>query len=146
MKKFLLISILLLFFGILVWVSYQIFPEEPKKTSKEVVEKEKVKDEIPSEIPLKDFRSNALETNSVGEMLLADEKDYQIVYFEGDQSFIITLYTPPIPETQQKAEEALLRILGVTKNQACKLNVSLGVPYQVDPQYIGVSLPLSFCE
>lgn len=163
MKKFLLIFILLLLIGVLFWGAYQLYPSK-KETPINVEEKreetpsgipsietQKNYDELPiatpqGNIPVKDFRENILESNSAGEMLLVDEKDYQIVYYSPDQSFLMTLYVLPILETQKKAEDALLRILKITKEEACRLKVSIGVPYQLDPNYIGVRLPLSFCS
>jgi hypothetical protein len=164
MKKFLLIFILFLLTVVLFWGAYQWYA--PKKETP-IVTEEKSEEKIPSGIPpietqknsyefpirtnkgniqVKDFRKNILESNSAGEMLLSNEKDYHIVYYGPDQSFLITLYALPIPETQKKAEDALLYILNISKEEVCKLKVSIGVPYQLDPNYIGVRLPLSFCS
>ncbi len=164
MKKFFVIFILSLLVVVLAWQTWRLyFSEEPTPT----VPEKKVEEKIPSgilpietqknydkfsistdeeNVEVMDFRENVLESNSAGEMLLVDEKDYQIVYYAPDQSFLMTLYTLPIPETQKKAEDALLRILNISKEEACRLKVSIGVPYQLDPNYIGVRLPLGFCS
>lgn len=70
---------------------------------------------------------------------------YSIVYNVSDSSFIITLLAMPLEAARQAAETAFLSYLGVSKQDACKLNVYEGVPASVSDQYSGTPIPLSFC-
>jgi flagellar basal body-associated protein FliL len=72
---------------------------------------------------------------------------YSIVYNVSDSSFIITILSMPFETTREAAETVFLNSLGISRQDACKLNVSEGVPAFVSDsdQYIGKSFPLSFC-
>ncbi len=72
---------------------------------------------------------------------------YSIVYNVSDSSFIITILSMPFETTREAAEAVFLNSLGISRQDACKLNVSEGVPAFVSDsdQYIGKSFSLSFC-
>jgi len=95
-------------------------------------------------VEVKDFTRNPVER--VGDVLALEEnKDFSIVYFSEGNSFLITLNSQPVQEARNKAETALLDHLGIGKGEACNLNVSLTVPYDVDPNLAGKDYGLSFC-
>ena len=70
---------------------------------------------------------------------------YQIVYFSMDQSFVISLTESPWRDLRPQAEQAFLRALNISQSDACNLKVSVTIPYNVDPEYAGEDLGLSFC-
>jgi hypothetical protein len=71
---------------------------------------------------------------------------YEIIYYTGDSSFIITILSVPFDASRQAAEAAFLSSLGISKQDACKLSVYEGVPADVSDQYVGKQFPLSFCQ
>jgi hypothetical protein len=71
--------------------------------------------------------------------------EYSIVFFEDKTTFTIIVNARPLTETRKKAEQALLRKLGISEVEACHLNVDLGVISSVDIDMSGKNFGLSFC-
>lgn len=90
------------------------------------------------------FTQNIL-SRTESSMIIADTSDYQIVYFQKEGSFLITLASQPATAARIKAESAFLSILNISKEQACKLTVALKIPYSVDENLAGPDYGLSFC-
>ncbi len=80
------------------------------------------------------------------EMQLADTDEYQIIYYQQEQSFVILIQASPALTSRQHAEAAFLSNLQIDQASACKLNVSIKVPYSVDPKLAGPDYALSFCK
>lgn len=74
--------------------------------------------------------------------------DYDIVFNGHPEEFdlVIGLTSKPIASALAKAEAALLRILKIEREDACKLNVRVGVPDWLDPILAGGDFGLSFCS
>lgn len=70
---------------------------------------------------------------------------YQITYIETTNFFNISLDKKPLGKVRQDAEQFLIRTLGVTPNQLCRLNYTLSTYNRVDQTYAGVDLRFSFC-
>lgn len=92
------------------------------------------------------FLVSPKELNENGDALFVDTGRYQIVYLKQFNQFIIDILAAPFPQVRQEAEQAFLQTLGISKEAACKLRVSIGTSYRVSPDYAGISFPLSFCE
>lgn len=96
------------------------------------------------QVQSKDFSSGVLE-KSGDTWVLANNENFSIIYYEKDQSFTINLLSKPLSEARSKAEDKLLSLLNLDFAQACKLNVSVFVPFEVDETYAGQDFGLSFC-
>ena len=83
--------------------------------------------------------------SSLTEVLVAKNTYFSISFFPQDQSFLIVLLNSNLATARTEAETAFLQKTGITKDQACTLNVNLGVPYSINPQTINVNYGLSFC-
>ncbi len=70
---------------------------------------------------------------------------YQILYFQSDFSYLISLLREPLGDVRRAAETELLQKLGITKTEACKLSISVGTPVSVNETLGGRELGLSFC-
>lgn len=79
------------------------------------------------------------------ERQLGDDVGFNIAYFEEDGSFAIGLTGKPLEEYHKKASRYLLETLHITEEEACELNVYVGVTYDVDPNLSGKNFMLSFC-
>ncbi len=95
-------------------------------------------------VTVNNFTLNPL-SKTESSMELADTNDYQIIYFQKEGSFLITLASQPATAARIKAETAFLSILNINKEQACKLTVALKIPYSVDENLAGPDYGLSFC-
>lgn len=71
---------------------------------------------------------------------------YSILYSENDHSYIISLEQTPIEETRVRASEDFQILVGLKEEDACRLNVLVAVPYEIDPGLSGRDLKLSYCK
>lgn len=96
-------------------------------------------------ITVNNFYKQSVEIDSYGDVLLKDTPDYQLVYFSKDNAFLITIVGLQIGSARNAAETGFLNTLGITRGRACLLNVSLKVPFNVNPNASGEDYGLSFC-
>ncbi len=78
-------------------------------------------------------------------IIIVQTNAYNITYYVPDSSFNIGIWQKPVAAVRTQAEAAFLAALGISKTDACKLKVQIGVPYSVDPDYADKNLGLSFC-
>jgi hypothetical protein len=71
--------------------------------------------------------------------------DFSIEYFPDGSYFDILLNKEPLGETRKKAEAALRAQLNLTNAQLCKLNTQVVTTRDVNEQFAGSNLGLSFC-
>lgn len=96
------------------------------------------------EIKVKDF---TIQPKDETKDSITAEKNagFNIAYFKNDQSFLITLEAEPLKQNRQLAEQELLKMLQIDEQSACRLKVSLVVPYEISPDLSGKDYGLSFC-
>lgn len=98
-------------------------------------------------VVVNNFYNNAKETSADHTSVLAQETDgYNITYYAPDSSFNVLITQTPFDTVRAQAEAAFLQLLGVSKADACKLNVKIGTMASVDPTHAGQNLGLSFCS
>lgn len=76
----------------------------------------------------------------------ADNDDYYIAFYPKDNGFLITINNPDVVSAAKKAEAGFLNDLGISKDDACKLKVSITVPAGVNEKYSGKIYGFSFCS
>ncbi len=72
-------------------------------------------------------------------------ENFTILYYGGDSSFIIGIMTEPLGQVREEAEQYLKEILGITNEEMCKLNYTIGSSAYVNQTYGGENLGFSFC-
>lgn len=95
-------------------------------------------------VTTKNFLKTA-EDFGAGVYALSMTENYHINYYRPDNGFQIAILTRPAQTGRDQAETALLEMLGITEQEACKLLVSLSVPFDVDPSLATKEFGLSFC-
>jgi len=70
---------------------------------------------------------------------------YSLAYYYEDDFFAIALMDQNVWNARVEAEWDLLTTLGITPQNACKLNVSLMIPSSVNFELAGKNYRLSFC-
>jgi hypothetical protein len=80
-----------------------------------------------------------------GSVTFRDNNYYTMYYNADDQSFAITINNQNLNVSRKKAEEDFLEILGINKEEACQMDVSLVVTYNVNQKAAGQNYRLSFC-
>lgn len=96
-------------------------------------------------VTVNNFYLTAAEVSSNGDALVTTTAAYQIVYYRQDGSFLIHVLAMPFEASRQKAEAEFLEILGVSRADACRLEVTVGTSRDVDENRAGRMYGLSFC-
>lgn len=89
-----------------------------------------------------------LEVKDFPGVVFSESSRYSISYYSDTQGFIITLLDSDLKIARELAEEEFLEALGIDEDDACKLEVSLGVPWSIAADYevAGINYGLSFCS
>ena len=75
----------------------------------------------------------------------APTTNFSVSYNEKTHFFNIVLLKEPLGAVRLEAERFLIDRLGITEQQACSLNYSIGAPYWVNETYDDKNLGFSFC-
>ncbi|OGM10804.1 hypothetical protein A2Z22_02870 [Candidatus Woesebacteria bacterium RBG_16_34_12] len=100
-----------------------------------------------SGVQVNNFYKEAEIINANGDLSINTQtKDYAIIYFPSVEQFNISITISPFDEIKTQAETAFINIMGVEKNELCKLKVVITTPYFANPQEAGKVYGLSFCQ
>ena len=77
--------------------------------------------------------------------LVKETPDYDIVYVSESQNFVISFFGDNPQKSRSPAEEDFLSSLGISRDQACLLKVSVGVMPVKCRNAAGINFGLSFC-
>lgn len=99
-----------------------------------------------SGVKVADFISGTNQGESPSYYTIAKSADYHIFFLPTDEVFFISITSYPFDEHRGVAEQKLLEILAITKNDACKLNVDITTPAYANPDKAGEVYNLSFCS
>ena len=98
------------------------------------------------DVAVRDFHNNpkrvSMDRTSV---TIQETAAYNIAYYEPDHSFNIVVTKTPFDATRAQAEATFIQDLGISRTDACKLNVKVGAPSWVDPEHAGQNFRLSYC-
>lgn len=97
-------------------------------------------------IAVNDIYAKPLMTNNENDVKFAENSNYEFVYLPKYHKFIITILGSPFMSLIKPAEEDFVKVLGITYDQACKLNVDIGTVAFANPDYAGKRFSLSFCQ
>lgn len=97
-------------------------------------------------VSVRNFYNTSNAMNANGDVSFEKNNQFELVYLAPFEEFIIDVRGSPFATTRMQAEQAFLKKLGITQEDACKLNVSLGTPAYINPQEAGRRYELSFCE
>jgi hypothetical protein len=80
------------------------------------------------------------------EIIVTSTPQFEIDYVEDGNVFQVVVLQEPIADADKAGEAALLSILGIGKEDVCKLNASVVVPYNIDQTLGGKTYGLSLCS
>ncbi len=109
----------------------------PKQTEKQI--------EI-SGVMVKDFTKDFQNPEDEIFITLSRTKDYHVFYIPKEKVFFISVVSWPFDEHRLVAEADFLDKLGITNDEACKLNVDETTPAFANPDKAGKTYALSFCR
>lgn len=99
-----------------------------------------------SGVDTNNFLKMGKEANKEGDWLIVDATSYQIVYFNLNGTFLISILSSPFDKIRSDAEARFIKELGITKEQACNLTVNITTPSFANPSEAGKTRNLSFCQ
>lgn len=97
-------------------------------------------------IAVHDFKKTAARTTDSGEVILDENDQYQIVFYESIQEFKIFINGDNFEQSRAAAEQSFLQKLQIDEASGCRLFVEEFIPQSAQNEYAGQTFGLSFCE
>ena len=97
-------------------------------------------------VKIDNIYKNKIDKLTQNDITFIQSDNFQIYYYPENLWFSITLLGYNLNKSRTEAEKKFLDTLGITKEQACKLHVNLGVPYSINSETSGQNYGLSFCS
>jgi hypothetical protein len=89
--------------------------------------------------------NNIKKVDTENDRIIAENDNFTILYMPQWNNFLISITASPFNTNRQLAEQDFLDKLQLSKDQACKLAVTVSSPYFANPEVAGQIFPLSFC-
>ncbi len=135
----------LLIISLLAYFAFRSEPSAPGKNLTEI----SIYGKDSSKVTVNNFYANPVET-STGMVTINRDTDLATYFYnEIGNKFTITLNEATFEDFTKKkplAEQEFLKLLGVTEEQACNLNVEVLNGGSFDPKLSGEVFSLSFCK
>jgi hypothetical protein len=96
-------------------------------------------------ININNVYKNPIEKLSQNGVAFVKNNDYYMAFYPQDNGFLLSINSSDVVSAERKLESDFLKQLGINKEQACELKVSITVPYDVSDKYSGIVYGLSFC-
>lgn len=96
-------------------------------------------------VRVKNFYPEKSDLDESGSIRIASGDGYFISYDTVASRFWIAVTGATFASVRSRAETDFVSRLGISQNDACNLDVSVGVPWSAANPLSGVDLPLSFC-
>lgn len=129
-------------------VGFSIPPEGAPKMSVRIEEKTGEPITTEKKVEVNNVYNNPVATipyNNYTGVLFKAADDYSISFYPDGEQFSIIINNSELNMAREKAEAGLLEALGISKEEACQLNVSLRTTIQVNRENAGREFGLSFC-
>lgn len=81
-----------------------------------------------------------------GHMIVENAAAFQIFYYPESQSFLLSILGQPFETAREQAEQELLRKLDVSRDDVCRLNVSITTPSHANPDNAGKIYKMHVCS
>ena len=142
-KKFLILLAAATAFILSVLLIKRLPKQIPKVQPIQSTAEEKI--EI-SGVKTANFLKNRSENNTSSYTTLAKTKDYHLFFILKEELFIVSITSYPFDSFRSIAEQEFLKKLGISQEEACKLNVDITTPMSANPDKAGKNYELSWCE
>ena len=101
---------------------------------------------ITSEVEMNNFYKTSPRIDITGDALVTSNSNNLTGFYIKGELFLVSVKESPFVEARVKAEQEFIEKLGITEEDACKLNVVVNTPAYANPKEAGKNHPLSFCE
>jgi len=138
MKKVIIALIILISTGVLVATGFVLEKQDAEKLELQIQE---------GTVKTRDFTQAANRSLPRGGVEFSPRSgEFQILYREETDSFLICIISSPFEEVRQQAEGEFVKTLEISQEKACQLDVSITTPHFANPEHSGEIFGLSFCE
>lgn len=96
-------------------------------------------------VKINNIYTNPLENLSQSGITFLENDNYSADFYPQDQGFLLVIKDSDVQSARDMLEKDFLETLGISEEDACKLKVSLSVPYSVNKELAGGEYGLSFC-
>lgn len=152
MKKLLLVSgvvIMLLFFAFMIITNLKKTntipnPEKNTKISPEPVNQGGIRRIKISGVETNNFLATPIRSSVDGAVLFLKTENLEAVYYEKYNQFNLIISSSSA-QIRNQAEQEFLQKLGISKHNACRLDVTVNSPYVPNPNLSMPRKTLSFC-
>lgn len=133
-----------LIFGVgVLFLIFLYFVTTPTQRS-EITRPERVEDTSTGMLDILTANEGASDDFPVATVV--NEPELTAVKFDKNQSYDITVMKAPFAAHREEAENKFLEEMGISRAEACDLNITVGTIMSVDPDAAGQNYPLSFCD
>lgn len=143
-KRKIIFVVIIIIIIIIVFLVYKFLSPTPASFS--ALEKSTGEKLNIADVSVNNFYKIKINTNPRGDTLFSQSTDYQIMYFSKEEQFLISIMGSPFEEKRALAELNFTQVLGITQEEACKLNVIINTPSFANPEESGTNYKLSFCD
>ncbi len=88
---------------------------------------------------------NPVEKLSRNGVEFKESEKYNMSFYPQNNGFLIVITDPNVVASEKEAENDFLSQLEISKDDACKLEISITVPFGVSEKYSGKVYGFSFC-
>lgn len=96
-------------------------------------------------VKTRDFLSHPIRANARGDVLFVKNENYQLVYLSNYKQFLIDISTSSA-DIREQAEKEFMNKLGISKTEACRLDVVVSSLYVPNPNLSMPRKTLTFCN
>jgi len=145
---YLLVIATILFTASLIMTRSDIIPGLSNKSLLPERGKSEVSEKIIeiSGVKVADFINKSTNGKSQNFYTIYQTPDYHLFYIPDQELFYVSITSYPYNEFRPLAEKQLLQSLGITREEACMLNVDLTTTTRANPDKAGEVYGSSFCE
>lgn len=145
---YLLVVATILFIASLIVTRSDIIPGLSNKSfllekGKNVLSEKKI--EI-SGVKVADFINESANNEQPSFYTILRTSDFHLFYIPDQKLFYISITSYPFDEFRPLAEKQFLQSLGISQEEACKLDVDIATPMFANPDKAGEIYGLSFCQ
>lgn len=97
-------------------------------------------------IPATTPQTNLQSTTYVPPQEIINNPNYEIIYTEYNQLYLISILGSPFEQLRLEAEQAFLKQLSLTSDQACTKKILISQPFFVEQKVQPEYTKLSFCK
>ena len=96
-------------------------------------------------VTVNNIYQNPIKNLSQSGVRFLENESYIADFYPQDQGFLMVIENSDVQSARDMLEKDFLEVLGISEKEACKLKITLSVPFGVNEDLAGENYGLSFC-